>query len=502
MTKPVRISYLSAINENEVNQESTRNNWTRPWLLLTAFLFCGAFVHAQLCTGSLGDPVVNITFGTGAGDANSYSAPGYTYTSSSCPNDGSYTVTNYTTGCFGNAWYTVNNDHTGGGNFMLVNASYQPADFFVATLNNLCPSTTYEFSAWIMNVLNYPQGIKPNLTFSIETPGGVVLHSFNTGDIGIESGPQWKQYGFYFTTTTGNSTIVLRIRNNAPGGNGNDLALDDITFRPCGPQLSSSILGNSNIIDICTYDQVGYSLNGAISPGFVSPVFQWQTSLDSGRNWIDIPGATALSYLRQPTATGNFWYRLTVAEAGNASLPFCRIASNVLEINVRPKPLVRAGPDRILVSGGTVTLDGFVSGDSPTYSWSPPDGLSDPGTLQPKASPSGDTYYRLQAISAYGCLADDVMQVKVVKGIFVPTAFTPNNDGRNDRWRIPYLDPTLNARVSVYNRWGQLVYSAEGVAVDWDGRMSGLEQPAGTYVWIMEFKDGTPLQKGTVTIIR
>ena len=500
MTRIHELSY--GVKKALFTMNGTRISLLRATLLILSVFSLRFSLYGQLCTGSLGDPVVNITFGTGPGDAGSYSAPGYTYTASTCPNDGSYTITNYTSGCFGNAWYTVSNDHTGGGNFMLVNASYQPADFFVATLNNLCPSTTYEFSAWMMNVLNYPQGIKPNLTYTIETPGGVVLHTYNTGDIGIESGPQWKQYGFYFTTTTGNSTIVLRIRNNAPGGNGNDLALDDITFRPCGPQLSSSILGNSNIINICTYDQVGYTLNGAVSPGFVSPVFQWQNSVDSGRNWVDIPGATSLSYLRQATNTGNFWYRLTVAEAGNSSLPFCRIASNVLEINVRPKPFVEAGPGRILVSGGSVTLNGFVSGENPTYGWSPPDGLSDPRVLQPQASPSGDTYYRLQAVSAFGCVADDIALVRVVKGIFVPTAFTPNNDGKNDYWRIPYLDPMLNARVTVYNRWGQLVYAAEGLAVNWDGKRDGLEQPAGMYVWVMEFKDGTPMQKGTVMLIR
>ena len=99
-------------------------------------------------------------------------------------------------------------------------------------------------------------------------------------------------------------------------------------------------------------------------------------------------------------------------------------------------------------------------------------------------------------------MADDIALVRVVKGIFVPTAFTPNNDGKNDYWRIPYLDPMLNARVTVYNRWGQLVYAAEGLAVNWDGKRDGLEQPAGMYVWVMEFKDGTPMQKGTVMLIR
>jgi len=92
--------------------------------------------------------------------------------------------------------------------------------------------------------------------------------------------------------------------------------------------------------------------------------------------------------------------------------------------------------------------------------------------------------------------------VKVVAGIFVPTAFTPNNDGRNDYWRIPYLDPLQGATVSVFNRYGQLVYQAAGTAVSWDGTFKGIPQNTGTYVYLIQFKDGTPDMKGTFTLVR
>src|SRR5690606_27265848 len=146
--------------------------------------------------------------------------------------------------------------------------------------------------------------------------------------------------GFFFTTTAGNPDVVLRMTNNAPGGGGNDLALDDITFRPCGPVLSSVIQGNINdTIDVCTDEQTNYFFSAIISPGFVLPVFQWQVSTDSGTIWTDIAGANSLTYLRQPSLAGNFWYRLTVAESGNASITACRIASNILIVNAHPKPI-------------------------------------------------------------------------------------------------------------------------------------------------------------------
>ena len=458
---------------------------------------------AQPCTGSLGDPVINITFGNTPNFNPGVTPPAsYTYTSSSCPNDGFYTVTSSTSGCFGNTWHSVNADHTGNGNFMLVNASFQPADFFVATLTGLCPATTYEFSAWIMNVLISPAGIRPNVTFNIETTAGIILNQYNTGDIAAAPLPEWKQFGFFFTTTAANSTIVLRMTNNAPGGIGNDLALDDITFRPCGPVLSSSIVGSGNDVDICLDDQTGYTFDAVISPGFLIPAFQWQLSTDSGTTWGDIAGATTLTYQRQPTAAGNYRYRLTVAEAGNAALSACRISSNMLAINVHPKPIVNAGPDKTVVAGRQTMLTATAAGQGIVFLWSPPDYLSSTTELNPVASPVRDISYSLTATSQYGCTNEDRVFIKVVAGIFVPTAFTPNNDGKNDTWRIPYLDPVPGTRVSVYNRWGQLVYHIEGIEVNWDGRFKGLPQPAGTYVYTIQFSDDSPGMKGTFNLIR
>ncbi|MBC7874706.1 MAG: gliding motility-associated C-terminal domain-containing protein [Ferruginibacter sp.] len=461
------------------------------------------FSHAQLCTGSLGDPVVNITFGADPNSNPGVTPPGaYTYTNSSCPNDGFYTITNSSSGCFNSSWHTVNSDHTGNGNFMLVNASYQPADFFVATLTGLCPNTTYEFSSWILNILKSPTGIQPLITFSIETPGGAVLNQFNTGSISVTPLAEWKQYGFYFTTTPGNPTIVLRMTNNAPGGVGNDLALDDITFRPCGPVVSSVIQGNSNKIDVCVYEQSTYFFSGSVSSGFLSPVVQWQVSTDSGKIWKDIPGADALTCSRLPSVAGNYWYRMTATEAGNASLTACRIGSNLLIINVHPKPSINAGPDRNVLAGGTITLLASANGSNIVFAWSPPDYLNNNTLLNPTVSPGRDMNYMLSAVSQYGCSNEDAVTVKVVAGIFIPTAFTPNNDGKNDSWRIPFLDPEFGATVSVYNRFGQLIYKVTGTEVNWNGNYQGVPQPAATYVYLVHFKDGVPDMKGTVSLIR
>ena len=152
------------------------------FLLPVIILFFSGTGKAQICNGSLGDPVVKLTFdqATTIGGSSYVPASAYTYTTTSCPDDGFYTITNFTTGCFSNSWLTVSADHTGGGNFMLVNASFEPGDFFISTVSALCPNTTYEFSAWVLNVMQpFFPSIRPNLTFRIEKPDGTVLASFD-----------------------------------------------------------------------------------------------------------------------------------------------------------------------------------------------------------------------------------------------------------------------------------------------------------------------------------
>ena len=466
-------------------------------MALTASLAFSS-VQAQLCNGSLGDPVVNITFSSGTAAA----VPGYTFSSTSCPNDGFYTITTASSNCFNNSWHTVS-DHTGGGAFMLVNASYQPGDFFVQTVSDLCPNTTYEFAGWIMNVLNRPGGgIMPNLSFKIETPGGVVLKEFQTGNINHTSSPQWKQYGFYFTTPAADAKIVLRITNNAPGGIGNDIALDDITFRPCGERINATISGNSDTVRICEGNTNVYTLEGAASSSYQSPAYQWQLSIDKGLAWKDIPGANSATYQRHPTTSGSWWYRLAVLEARYLGVLSCRIASNPVIIEVGAKPIVNAGADRIIIAGDSTILKATADGDDLVYLWTPDFNISSSTALNPTIKPGADIEYTLSAVSKYGCVNNDETFVKVVEDIFIPNAFTPNGDGKNDHWKIPFLDPFFDAEVIVFNRYGELVYRSKGVTVSWDGTINGKQQLPGTYVYMVTIKQGGFQKTGTLTLIR
>src|ERR1043165_10042706 len=103
-------------------------------------------------------------------------------------------------------------------------------------------------------------------------------------------------------------------------------------------------------------------------------------------------------------------------------------------------------------------------------------------SIDPVVTPPMDITYVLSAQSAFGCTNSDSVHVKYLAGIFIPNSFTPNGDGKNDQWRVPALDIGLEADVSVFNRWGQLVYHTSGATISWDGTINGKPQEAGVYV--------------------
>ena len=378
---------------------------------------------AQLCQGSLGDPVVNITFGAGSNPGPPLGNTNYIYVAGDCPNDGFYTIANSTSSCFGGTWHTVTEDHTPGdvnGYMMIVNASYTPGDFFVKTVDGLCPNTTYEFAAWMFNVLQpfacNGQGIKPNITFSIETTSGTVLQSYQTGDIPVST--NWNQYGFFFSTPVGISSVVLRMTNNAPGGCGNDILLDDITFRACGPLVTATINGSVDSVDVCTGDNAVFTLLANVSAGYNDPVYQWQTSTNNGASWANIPGATNTTYVRPPViAPGLYLYRLAVSQRENINIASCSILSNIVRIGVNKYPVVAAS------SLGSCTGDTLflLANDGVLFSWTGPMNFSSNEAFPfiPSATAGNSGMYYVKVTSAKGCTSIDSTLVELTAKPFV-----------------------------------------------------------------------------------
>ncbi len=643
-------------------------NFYTKFFVFVAFLINGFYANAQTCQGSLGDPIVNFNFGSGSNPGPALAATTYTFFGNDCPTDGSYTIRTNTNSCFGNTWHIVNSDHTGNANgyFMLINASVQPSAFYIDTVRGLCPNTTYEFAAWIMNVLKPTacngNGNQPNITFSLEKTDGTVLQTNSTGNIPSTQTPTWNRQPFLFTTTNAVSDVVLRMVNNAPGGCGNDLAIDDITFRPCGPLLTPTITntGNQTASEFCKGEIKSYTFNCTVSAGFTNPEYQWQQSFN-GSAFTNIAGANATTLQEQypsNSPVGIYTYRLVAAEAGNISSMQCRILSAPITITIKPspvaivssnspicqndtikfsasggsifdwqgpngftstsanpiitnaqftnqgkyyikvtdvngcsvldstivalspapsavvsfadsticsaeqillsaaggidyswnpvqnltspnqantfanpissikyivtvknaggctdtasvnlnvvkKPVVNAGPDQTIIAGKMVSLAGTIMGDAASFEWSPNQFINDVTILNPQVNPPIDYQYILSAVGPNNCgISIDSMQIKIFNGIFIPNAFTPNKDGKNDTWNVPALEAYPLHTLAIYNRFGELVFERQKSFLPWNGMFKGTILPPGAYTYVIDLKNGSALLKGTLLLLR
>jgi gliding motility-associated-like protein len=309
--------------------------------IFVLFLSIPFFSHAQFCTGTLGNNIF-LEGDFGSGTANLLSpdpgiAPGYDYTFNVPPFDGQYVITNNTANWpLWPSWLEIgDNSNDPNGYMMVVNASFAPGLFYEQSVSGLCENTLYEFSADIINLIRIgtTNHADPDVSFLLD---GVVI--FTTGN--IPKTESWNTYGFTFTTAPGQQSLTLSLQNNAPGGNGNDLAIDNISFRACGPE--TTVFPAAPIIHLCE-DAPPIELEALlIGNQYVNPAFQWQQSFDQGVTWNDIPGATGNTYTLPPLMAGTSFYRFVVADgAGNLSSENCRVNSGTKVINVLPGETMR-----------------------------------------------------------------------------------------------------------------------------------------------------------------
>lgn len=467
---------------------------------------------AQLCTGSLGDPVINITFGAGASTHSAPLAEGitnYIYSELDFPQDGFYTIENSTAGVGnnGNIWWSTK-DHTGdkGGYMMVINATLSPTDYFYKqTVTGLCPGTTYEFAAWILNLLPFIDVSPPNIVFTILNHNGSVLGTDSTGQIPInQQGPEWIQYHLDFTTPPGVSSVELKIRDiSAGGGPANDLALDDITFRACGPMISSNFQDTRPGVQVnaCQGGDRTYTLTATVERGvYADPVYQWQVLEDSA--WKNIPGDTSLGNMQitQPAGLGIHAYRMVSAERENRNFQSCGVASNQVILNI-VSVSIKAPATMSVLEGRKTLIHTTATGGRLHYQWTPSAGLSNDTAAIPVVSITTDTEYKVVVTSPDGCSASATVKVLVIKNPVIPTAFTPNGDGINDTWEISNTENRPAYTIKVFNRNGLVVFSSSGYRVPWDGTYRGHKLPVGVYYYVLDSHGELGVLSGTVTIL-
>lgn len=219
--------------------------------------------------------------------------------------------------------------------------------------------------------------------------------------------------------------------------------------------------------------------------------------------YLSNPRVANPSILQAPP--GIHQYYLTVIDAAG-----CRsVKTDTVTVKITAAPKLFAGRDTMIAINQPLQLNavdvnnaGFVS-----YSWSPSFGLNNPLIKNPVAITNREITYVITARTAEGCQSGDDIKVTVFQqaDIYVPTAFTPNNDGKNDLAKAIPVGIREFRFFRIYNRWGETIFNTNDPSRGWDGRIGGMEQSNAVFVWMAEgidFKGNLISKKGTITLIR
>lgn len=201
-----------------------------------------------------------------------------------------------------------------GGYMLVINAAYRIDSAFQHTISGLCPNTYYEISCWMRNICSKcgcdsagrgtgsagyiptaagdSSGVHPNITFEVDG-----IDYYTTGNL-LYTG-QWVKKGFTFRTGPTQSSFTLKFFNNAPGGGGNDWALDDISVATCSPDLIFTPTANP------TFCRGNVANIGCIVKSYFNNYthYKWQKSTDGGATWM-ASGAAATG---TPAWNGTEW---------------------------------------------------------------------------------------------------------------------------------------------------------------------------------------------------
>lgn len=341
------------------------------------------------------------------------------------------------------------------GYMLVINAAYRIDSAFQQTISGLCPDTYYEVSCWMRNICSKcgcdsngvgntgggyiptatgdSSGVRPNLTFEIDG-----IDYYTTGNL-LYTG-EWIKKGFTFLTGPSQTSFTLKFFNNAPGGGGNDWALDDISVSTCSPSM---LYGPTQNPTVC--DSNILTLTDTVTSFFDNYVYyKWQRSTDGGTTWTDV---TAPAGPVSPAWNGSSWeyissytiptsetmisnngdmYRLVVATSlSNLSDVNCRFSDptivtlNVIDCN---NPLAsellsfngRRENERALLTWTTaqetepIQFDIEKSADGITFSLVTTingynnNGLNDYSFIDPAQLEKKTTYYRLRIYNSQG----------------------------------------------------------------------------------------------------
>jgi len=234
-------------------------------------------------------------------------------------------------------------------------------------------------------------------------------------------------------------------------------------------------------------------------------IFTWYTTPTGG-----LPIYTGATFTTPPVS-GDVTYYAQAQDPLSGITSTTRASGTVI---VNPAPTVAVTPTIVTINAGqTVTFTATSNLSNATFNWyTTPTGGTSVFTGSTFITPvlSSKTIYYVEAVNPTTGAASltrasaEVDISTAVTGLYVPNAFTPNNDGKNDIFYV-YGPNIKNLHLWVYDQWGELQFQSTSQAAGWDGTYKGRAQPVGVYVYYVEAtaNDGQIIKKkGTITLLR
>ena len=245
-------------------------------------------------------------------------------------------------------------------------------------------------------------------------------------------------------------------------------------------------------LPVCVGSSIAFQVDSTAHAG-ASPAYQWLV------NGAALAGATGPTFSSTQLQNGQV---VTLALTVPTTCGVLTVTSGAVRAVVLPLVSVQAGPNKDIMEGDQVTLEGQANGNYSVV-WTPTQGLSYVGgdTLRPVASPTFTTVYTLRA-KAGACTDSSQVTVTVRPRLRIPTAISPNGDGLDDTWQIDHLSDYPTNRVLVFNRWGSKIFETTGYGQgsEWNGTVSGQTVPIGTYYYIITLGNGKSYS-GPLTVV-
>ena len=260
-------------------------------------------------------------------------------------------------------------------------------------------------------------------------------------------------------------------------------------------QQNTTVTITSSEKEVCAGKHIVFTATAQYAG--VSPFYQWQINNSN-------VGSNSKVFETNQLSKGDLVVCKVTASNNTCSQE--PVQSAPLSIIIRDTPVISIAPaDTFIRTSSQLQLIATVTGTGNTFQWKPADQLDNPLSLTPLTKPlNKDVIYTLQVKGSNDCIAVKTATVKVFSTLAMPGAFTPNNDGYNDVFRIPpHVSLTLS-EFAVYNRWGKKVFTTTDINRGWTGMINSLPADAGVYIYIINGKNekGPVNAKGSFVLIR